>query len=125
MTLTPQLGLLVVLVGGLAAVARLLTSRAIAPTDGAAFPRAVLLVNALASALAGCVGGAAASGRVGEGAALVLLTGLAGGLSTFSTFAVDTVELVRRGRLRLAVANVAANIGACTLLCAGCFVLCR
>ncbi len=125
MTLTPQLGLVVVAVGGLAAVARLLSIRAFPATDGAGFPWAVLLVNAVASASAGCVGGLVAAGRVGETTALVLLTGLAGGLSTFSTFAVDTVGLARRGRLDLAALNVTATIGACTLLGAGCFVLCR
>lgn len=43
----------------------------------------------------------------------LLLTGFCGGLSTFSTFSFETVELVRRGDFMVAFANVAVNTVVC------------
>lgn len=39
-----------------------------------------------------------------------LITGLLGALTTFSTFALDTLRLLNEGRLTAAVASVAANL---------------
>lgn len=41
---------------------------------------------------------------------LIVVTGLLGSLTTFSTFGHQTVELARGGSPRLAAANVAANV---------------
>ena len=41
---------------------------------------------------------------------LLLVTGLLGSLTTFSTFGHQTVELARAGSTRMAAANVAANV---------------
>jgi CrcB protein len=43
---------------------------------------------------------------------LILLSGVAGGLTTFSTFSVETMQLVMDGRARVAALNVGANLGA-------------
>ncbi|MCD6068300.1 MAG: fluoride ion transporter CrcB [Bacteroidetes bacterium] len=48
---------------------------------------------------------------------LILLTGFCGGLSTFSTFSYETMELMKAGSYLYAGINVAANI----LLCFLCF----
>jgi CrcB protein len=52
-----------------------------------------------------------------ESIKLILLTGFCGGLSTFSTFSYETMELVKTGNYLYAGMNVAANL----LLCCLCF----
>jgi fluoride exporter len=105
---TGQLAASVVVCGGLAALARHLV--AVWFGSDQRFPWAVLTVNIIGSALAGAVIalGAGLSGDL----QLILLTGVAGGLTTFSTFSVETVQLVLDGRARAAALNVALNLGA-------------
>ena len=47
---------------------------------------------------------------VSEAWRLFLVTGILGGLTTFSAFGYESVELLREQELRLAVFNVAANV---------------
>lgn len=112
--MTPLLAVVVVVSGGLAAVLRYGVSTFVASRSPSSrlrrFPWAVLLVNALGSALAGCAAGLAATSVLSADARLVLVTGVAGGLTTFSTFSVETVDLVRRGGWRTAVASCALNL---------------
>ena len=68
----------------------------------AAWPWPVLLVNVVGSLVAG-VG-------IHSGLAVIVVTGFAGGLTTFSTFSVETLQLALEGRRRAAVANVALNL---------------
>lgn len=101
--------------GGLGAIARYLVSvlaarRAAARGADAPFPWAVLVVNVIGSAIGGAVLGLAQAGGLSADARLILLSGLCGGLTTFSTFGVETVQLVVDGRARTAVASVAANV---------------
>jgi CrcB protein len=85
--------------GALGAVIRYLVSRWLAT------PAAVLVVNVAGSAIGGVLL-ATTSGDL----RLVLLTGFCGGLTTFSTFTVETVQLVLDGKSRVAVLSVAANL---------------
>jgi len=105
---TPGLVLAVLVAGAVGAVARWLISRALA--SKAPLPLAVLVVNVLGSAMGGAIYALSSAGALPHGLTLVLLTGLCGGLTTFSTFSVETVQLVLSGRARLAVASVAANL---------------
>lgn len=73
-------------------------------------PRAVLLVNTVASLVAGTAAGAAQANDLPAWVVTAIVTGIAGGLSTFSTLAVDTVDLARTGRAGLALTNVVANV---------------
>lgn len=73
-------------------------------------PLAVLLVNVIGSLIGGIVLGLAQSDAIGADARLVVLGGLAGGLTTFSTFSVETVQLAIVGRWRSAVVSVVANL---------------
>lgn len=68
----------------------------------AAFPWPVLVVNVVASLVAGLA--------MHTPASLVVVTGFAGGLSTFSTFSVETVQLVADRRPRAALASIALNL---------------
>jgi CrcB protein len=104
----------VVVCGGLAAVLRYSISTIVASRSVASSPRrfpwAVLIVNAVGSALAGCAAGFAVTSALSDDVRLVLVTGVAGGLTTFSTFSVETVELVRSGRWPTAVASCLLNL---------------
>lgn len=98
----------VLLAGALGALARYGVSRASASRGP--FPWAVLVVNVVGSALGGAVLGLAVAGAVSPEWRLILLTGFCGGLTTFSTFSVETVQLVLDGKTRVAVGSVAANL---------------
>ena len=98
---------LAIVAGGLGSVLRWATSLLFARRT---LPWAVLTVNAAASAVGGAVLGLADAGAVDDGIRLILLSGVAGGLSTFSTFSVETIQLVQTGRWRIAAASVAGNL---------------
>ncbi|HEY9499980.1 MAG TPA: fluoride efflux transporter CrcB [Terrimesophilobacter sp.] len=106
--------------GGAAAVIRYLVSRSLARvSDSESFPWAVLIVNVVGSALGGVVLGLAQHAGVPAELQVVLLTGVCGGITTFSTFSVETIQLFTAGRWRAATLSVGANLllglGACTL----------
>lgn len=69
---------------------------------GPPLPWATLTVNVLASLFLGWVVARAAAGALSPVAAAVLGAGLASGTSTYSTFAVELVQLGREGHGRLA-----------------------
>ncbi len=106
--MTAALVLTVVAAGTVGALGRYLVSRAFGPRQQ--FPWAVLTVNVVGSAIGGAVLALAEGGALGSDIRLVLLTGLCGGLSTFSTFSVDTVQRVLDGKARSALLSVAANL---------------
>lgn len=97
--MTPLLALAVVVAGALGAVIRYLIGHV---GRKASWPWPVLLVNVVGSLIAGLA--------IHTDLALVVVTGFAGGLTTFSTFSVETVQLAGTGRWRAAAANVAANL---------------
>ena len=74
-------------------------------------PWAVFAVNAVGCAIGGVVLGLVDAHVVGADVRLILLTGLAGGLTTFSTFSTETVQLAMARRWRTAVGSVVANLG--------------
>ena len=86
----------------LGAVVRFLVAKA----SPAGFPWTVLIVNVVGSAIGGAVLALAPSGDL----RLVLLTGFCGGLTTFSTFSVETVQFALEGKWRVVVTSVAANL---------------
>jgi fluoride exporter len=98
--------------GALGALGRYFLSNQIMALAGAAFPWAILLVN-----VAGCF----AMGVIAELAALnwnlspamkaFLATGILGGFTTFSAFALDTAVLTERGELGNAMLYVAGSVG--------------
>ena len=92
--------------GSLAALLRYAVSVRFA---AAAFPWAVLVVNLTGSVVAGAAIAIGDAIGVGE-LRYVLLGGVAGGLTTFSTFGVETVQLAMDGRRRDVIVSVAANL---------------
>ncbi|MDP3209179.1 MAG: CrcB family protein [Rhodoglobus sp.] len=126
--MTPAIVLATVAAGGGAAVVRYLVSRAFAPPDRPGsrsnFPWAVLVVNVVGSAIGGAVLGLAAQGNVDAGIQLILLTGFCGGLTTFSTLSVETVQLAVSGRWRVAALSVGANFAVGIAAAVGAYALC-
>lgn len=97
--------LLAVAVGGaLGAVLRQLTSVSLAGRGR--IPWGVLVVNVVGSFIAGL----ALALPLDPTVQLVIVSGVCGGLTTFSTFAVETIQLVSEGKHRAAAASVALNL---------------
>ena len=107
-------------VGGLAAVLRYGLSVFLARVSKAeSFPWTVLIVNAVGSGIGGAVLGLAQTSGASTELQLIILTGVCGGLTTFSTFSVETIQLITHGRWRSAVLSVGLNLvvglGACVI----------
>jgi CrcB protein len=96
---------LVLLAGGVGAVLRYLVSAIAARrSEAQEFPWAVLTVNVVGSAIAGVVIG------LHPDAEPILLTGFCAALTTYSTFSVETVQLLMDNRVRPAALSVTANV---------------
>lgn len=89
--------LLVILAGAVGAVVR----HAVSLVGG---PWSVVIVNVVGSFVAGIA--IALSGDL----QLIVATGFCGGLTTFSTFSVSTVELAMKGKWSLVVSAIIANL---------------
>ncbi|HWM35042.1 MAG TPA: CrcB family protein [Pseudolysinimonas sp.] len=105
--MSPLVVLVALVAGALGALARyavtLLVARRARPQQ---LPRAVFIVN-----VAGCfIAGAVLPLAGGSELRSVLLSGLAAGLTTFSTWTVETVQLALGGRGRAALASVLLNL---------------
>ncbi len=94
--------------GAAGAVIRYLVARFLAGRS--TLPWAVLLVNVVGSAVGGVIVGLAASGGVSSDIRLILVSGLCGGLTTFSTWSVETIQLVHEGKWRVAALSVGLNL---------------
>jgi CrcB protein len=94
--------------GGLGAVLRYWVTRAFRASP-ARLPWAVLLANILGSFIAGIVV-AVAFFDPGGALRLIALGGFAGGLTTFSTFSVETMQLAAEGRWRTVTGSVLGNV---------------
>lgn len=101
----------VALAGALGALARFGVNQAVTHTWGQASLIATLSVNVLGSGLLGMLAGAAMLPDVlSPTARMVVGVGFLGAFTTFSTFSVETLELVRAGRMMGALGNVGANV---------------
>ena len=107
--MTPGLAVAVLVAGAIGALARWGTVQAFARMPSR-LSWAVLVVNVVGSLVGGVVIGLAHEGVLGAEWRLILLTGFAGGLTTFSTFSVETIQLLHEGRRRAALVSVAANL---------------
>ena len=77
------------------------------------FPRGPSWQNVAAGLVIGIVTRAHAVAPLPEPARLALTVGLCGGLSTFSTFSNETLQMIEGGNAPGAVANIALNVGTC------------
>ena len=107
--MTAAVVVLALVAGALGALLRYGTTRLFARRKDE-LPWAVLAVNSVGSFIGGVVLGLVTTHAVGPDVQLVVLGGLAGGLTTFSTFSVETVQLAIAKRWGVAAATVGANL---------------
>jgi fluoride exporter len=103
--------------GALGALARWGVTVALAGRP-ARIPAAVFVVNVIGSALGGVLLALVDVAVVPDTVRYIVVGGFCGGLTTFSTFTVETIQLMLEGQRRQAVRSVAANlvigVGMCT-----------
>ena len=110
--------LLVAIGGGVGAALRFLLDGLVkARVSG--FPLGTLLINVSGSLVLGLLTGLGQAGTIAIPIVAVLGTGMMGGYTTFSTASVETVQLLRSGKPRLAVLNglgmLVVSVGAAAL----------
>ena len=101
--------------GGLGAVCRYLVTTHIGERFGVLFPFGTLTVNTLGSFLMGLIMGVLLllSERfelTTESFRLLLTVGFLGGFTTFSSFSMETMTLLRGGSYFYAIANILLNV---------------
>ena len=114
----PFTNCLIVMAGGaLGALARYLVSLAALPISGR-LPWGTIIINVTGSLLIGFFGALTlAGGRypASDQVRLFVMIGVCGGYTTFSSFSLQTLDLIRAG----AAGRAAVNIGASVVLCVG------
>ena len=118
----------VLLGSALGGLARYWLGVAVAALAGPGFPWGTLLINVLGSFVIGLVGAAtgenglleAVPGAAGRLLAVVelrafVMAGVCGGFTTFSSFSLQSLELLQAGRQGPAFAYMAASVGLCLL----------
>lgn len=106
---------LAVLCGGaLGAVCRVEAGRAIMDVVGGVFPLGILCVNMIGSFLLGLLMGTASRVKHAYPTAIAFMaTGFFGGFTTFSSFALDTVQLWQTEHALFSLLNVGLNAALC------------
>lgn len=99
-------------VGG---VARYWVSGVVAARVGETFPWGTLAVNVTGSALIGVLAAFSDSARVGMSADArqLLMVGVLGGFTTFSSFSLQTLRLMQDGDWLRAGGNIVVSVAAC------------
>lgn len=97
--------------GALGACLRVLAARPMTSAFGvAAWPWWLIVVNVSGSFLIGVLWSLLESQRISQGWGPLLVTGLLGGYTTFSTFSLDTIRLLEDGRVLAAGTYVFASV---------------
>jgi CrcB protein len=109
---------LVGLGGAIGSVVRYLVSLVAAHWLGSEFPYGTLIVNTTGAFIIGLVQQIASDALlIPDGTRLFLTTGMMGGLTTYSTFSYETVQLMEAHAWHHAWINVVLTTGACVVLC--------
>ena len=85
---------------------------------GSSFPYGTLLVNVVGSLLIGFLSFTLLERvSVSEEVRFAILVGVLGGFTTFSTFSLETLNLIQQGNFINAAGNVFLSVGLCLLAC--------
>jgi CrcB protein len=107
--------------GALGSMARFWLANTMAVLTGADFPWGTLLINVLGSfviSFFGMLTGTSQRFAVPYEARIFVTVGLCGGFTTFSSFSLQTIELLRTGQPGRAVMYIAASVSLCLAACA-------
>jgi CrcB protein len=104
--------LLVIAIGGaVGSVSRYLLSSLLLRVTGAKFPLGTFVVNVIGCAIFGAIAGATSQRlTLSPETKLFLFVGILGGFTTFSSFAFESVSLLRDGQLLAASVNIAGQV---------------
>ncbi len=104
------------LFGGAGCISRYLISSGLNAWLGKSFPYGTLAVNIIGSFIIGIIFEVALRGSViSPTLRIALTTGFLGGLTTFSTFSFETVELLLNGKYFVALLNITGSLVICFL----------
>ena len=117
--------LLVAAGGSAGALARYLMQQYVQGRWPLAWPVGTAAVNALGCLLAGLFLGLLERYALGASWRLLLITGICGGFTTFSAFALENVGLLRAGQVGLAALYAGGSVTAGVLLAAAGYGLAR
>lgn len=104
--------------GFLGTAARYALNGLVAQRFGETFPLGTLVINVLGSFLIGVIFVASGPNSpvvVSATARQFLMMGILGGFTTFSSFSLQTLSLLREGEVAAATANVVLSVGLCLL----------
>lgn len=114
--MNPTSYLLVAVGGAIGSVGRAWVGIFAARLFGIGFPWGTMIINVLGSAVIGVVAATALSPSrtiLSPELRIFLMVGFCGGFTTFSSFSLQTFELLRDGRPAAALANAVASVGLC------------
>ena len=95
--------------GGVGAVSRYLLSSVIQQNSNTFFPMGTLAVNLTGCFLIGFFSHYFTQKTISPEFRLCILTGMFGAFTTFSTFSLETVNLLKDGKIMLSLLNILAN----------------
>ena len=96
--------------GFIGSVARYAVAVWLAPGEIERFPWGTFAVNCVGCLLIGVLAGVFARTPAPDAARLFLITGVLGGFTTFSAFGLESVSLLRRGDLGIALLYVLGSV---------------
>ena len=108
--------LLVALGGAIGSVSRAWMGVVAVRLVGSGFPWGTMVINVVGSLIIGMVAASALSPTrtlFTQEVRIFLMVGFCGGFTTFSSFSLQTFELLREGRAAAALANVALSVILC------------
>jgi CrcB protein len=108
----------VTLGGALGTIARFWCSGVAARLIGETFPWGTLIVNVVGSFIIGFAATAMGpDGRIfaGTSARQFVMAGFCGGFTTFSSFSIQTLDLLNDGEWLYAIGNIGTSVGLCLI----------